>query len=297
MSNFADNLFKRRFQLRTNLVLNLQYSYEDLPEALRLKKQEEFGKNWAAVSDALVSYGDVLLEAASPAVAAVVFNLDSFLQYGAYGIRALEILIRKADSLVLPIIVDSRIAAFRRDSPRVPGESLIAPIPGWEDSLISNINAHALTILPYHGLEMVDSYLNLAHEHKRGLVVVLNNIMNPDWQGLATRAQVLLGKEVERSGLMVWLENEQIPLLEHIYMNSLSALISFPEHFDNMQAEAFWDNLKRKTKVQSFVVLSKEAMQAKKLAQELQQAVEEERAPVMRKVKDLLDIYREMFYV
>ena len=296
MENFADILFQRRFDIQSNIILKIEFDYGDLPESLKQNKRNEFGRNWAAVSESIVSYGEVLIEASYNYVAAVCFDFSSFVQYGAYGMRALECLIMKALEKELPVIMDTRIADYRGANKTIVGNAFIGYVNGWDGWQPSNIHTHAMSIMTYKGKQMIDQYLEICLRMQRGLLLLIDNKYKPDWDWLEKKSGTLLGNKVDRSGLMIYLENEAIPLIEKIYKTSLSAVISIPDDFDNIQVKNFWDKLNHKTKIQSFVLIDKEKLDYLKINNMITNTNIDSAIEKLGFVKETLNVYREMFF-
>lgn len=296
LENFADILFQRRFDIKSNIILNLEYSYSDLPESLKKNKKNEFGNNWAAVSEALISYGELLIEVSYEKVVAVNIDFSSFVQYGAYGLRALECLVMKALEKELTVIIDTRIADYRGPNKTIVGNAFIGYVDGWDGWQPSNIHAHAMSIMSYKGKQMIEQYIEICLRMQRGLLLLIDNDHQPDWDWLTKKSRDLLGNQLDRSGLMVYLENASLKLIEKIYKTNLSAVVKIPDEFDHMQMINFWDKLNHKTKTQSFVLIDKERLDYLKI----NNVIISTNTDVVRNkfdfVEESLEIYREMFY-
>jgi hypothetical protein len=296
LENFADILFQRRFDIQSNIILNIEYDYGDLPESLKQNKRNEFGRNWAAVSESLIAYGEVLIETSHSYVTAVNFDFSSFVQYGAYGLRALECLIMKALEKELPVIIDTRIADYRGVNNTIVGNAFIGYVNGWDGWQPSNIHGHAMSIMTYKGKQMIDQYLEICLRMQRGLLLLIDNKYQPEWDWLENKSSTLLGNKVDRSGLMIYLENEAIPLIEKIYKTTLSAVIRIPDDFDNMQMKNFWEKLNHKTKIQSFVLIDKERLDYLKINNQITNTNIDSAIEKLGFVKETLNVYREMFF-
>lgn len=296
LENFADILFQRRFDIQSNLILNIEYGYGDLPESLKQNKKNEFGRNWASVSESLIAYGELLIEASYNYVAAVNIDFSSFVQYGAYGLRALECLIIKALEKQLPVIMDTRIADYRGANKTIVGNAFIGYVNGWDGWQPSNIHAHAMSIMTYKGKQMIEQYLEICLRMQRGLLLLIDNKYQPDWEWLAQKSSTLLGNKLDRSGLILYLENEAIHLIENIYKTSLTAVMNIPNDFDNMQVKNFWDKLNHKTKIQSFVLIGKEKLDYLKINNQITSTNIDSVVDKLGFVRESLDVYREMFF-
>ncbi len=296
MENFADVLYQRRFDIASNIILKLEFDYSDLPEWLKQNKKNEFGKNWAAVSESLISYGELLIETCSQNVAAIILDFFSFMQYGAYGLRALECLIMKVLENEVPVIIDTRFADYKGPEKAVAGKSIIGYVNGWDGWQPSNIHSHALTILPFRGKQMVEQYLEICLRMQRGVFLVLDKSMGLDIKWLGEKSKDLMGKEIERSGLFVYLENESIGMLEEIKRTSLSALIEMPEHYDSFQEKDFWDKTSHKVKKQTFILLNKERLGFSNIDRGAFSSNSESVNKSVGQNIELLEFYKKLFY-
>ncbi len=296
MENFADVLYQRRFDIKSNIILKLEFNYGDLPEWLKQSKKNEFGKNWAAVSESLITYGELLIDTCVEHVSAIMLDFASFMQYGAYGLRTLECLIIKSLEKELPVIVDTRFAEYKGPEKEVPGNAIIGYVNGWDGWQPSNIHAHALTILPYKGKKMVEQYLEICLRMQRGLFLLVDNDMGLDIEWLGKKADDLLGKEIDRSSLFLYLEDSALTILESIKKTSLSAFIEIPEHYDSFQEKDFWDKISHKVKKQTFISLNKERLGFLNIDRGAFSSNSDSVQKSLGNNVELLEYYKKLFY-
>ncbi len=255
MNNFADLVYHRRADLKSNLILMLDTDFSKLPAWLQQGKLTEFGRNWAAVSEAVTVYDKYFIETTAEHIAAVMPRLSSYMQYGAYGIRALEWNILNALRCGVPVILDTRTAEYFPKQ-QLPGNAFIGRVPGWEGLQPANMHAHAMSIIPHYGHQMIEAYLEMSRVNKRGLVIVPDR--NIDWTALAADAEKLRGFTVAPSGLAVFLEDHQISMLENLVGNRLTALIQNSEIFDAFQLQAMWQSQAPDVRNRTFVCVGSE---------------------------------------
>ena len=256
MRNFADVLYQRRANVKSNIILKIDTNFEKLPPWLKKSKVSEFGRNWAAVSESLVVYEKYIIETISPYICCIMPRLSSYLQYGAYGLRALECTIVQALRHELPVIVDARFAEYSSTNNNLAGNGVIGRVMGWDGLQPSNLHAHGVSIIPYYGKQMIEDYINLCDEMNRGLVVVCNE--NTDFNLLSQYANRLIGNETENSGLTVMIEDHNLPLINKVEKSSLSTIISFPDIYDAIEMQQLWDSLNSNLKKRTFVSLGSE---------------------------------------
>lgn len=256
MRNFADVLYQRRLEADSNIILRMGCDFGKLPSWLQKSKLSEFGRNWAAVSEALAVYEKYLIETISPFISGIMPRLSLYLQYGAYGLRALECTIVQALKHELPVIIDARFAEFNIGQIPLAGNSVVGRVSGWDGMQPSNLHAHAVSIIPYYGEAMIRAYIELCSKMRRGLVIVVNN--DTDWETLSGMSEKLVGKDVLGSGLCVLLENEYLNYLEMLHGKNLTAFIKFSQIFDIVEIQQFWESQADEIKNKTFICLDTE---------------------------------------
>lgn len=171
--NFADFVLHHIQQKDSRLLLGLKPDLQRIPTWLYEEKVSEFGRNWAALSEAMTSFDRLLIEAAAPNIIGIVPRLAYYQMYGAYGIRALELTIVEALEKELIVVIDARISDY--DLPvNLPGRAFIGEVPAWEGLTPSNLHVHAVTVVPYYGRPVVEAYANLCQLYGRGLFLTVN---------------------------------------------------------------------------------------------------------------------------
>ncbi|MEE8142342.1 MAG: orotidine-5'-phosphate decarboxylase [Planctomycetota bacterium] len=159
---FADRVCARILERRTALVVGLDPVLELFPEELQAMEVEQ----------ALVRFGQGVLSAIEPEVAAVKPQIAFFERHGWRGLRAFQRLVEEASRLGIPVIVDCKrgdvgstaeayAEAFLGEDPETPGPYV-----------------DAVTLNPYLGEDSMEPFRARAIQNHRGLFL-LSRTSNP----------------------------------------------------------------------------------------------------------------------
>lgn len=160
-SCFADRLAEAVRRLRSPVVVGLDPRWEELPEAFRAGRKDDY----AAKAGAYASFCRQVIDVVAPLVPAVKPQAAFFEELGPAGMTALADVIAHAQSRGLLVIVDGK----RNDI----GSTAAAYARGYLGRGQSAWNADALTVSPYLGDDSLAPFVDVAHERGAGLFVLV----------------------------------------------------------------------------------------------------------------------------
>ena len=163
--HFGDRLLDAVEQVETPLGIGLDPHLDKLPEFLRQRYQGLEGEEYRyEASEAIVTFNELVLEAAKGKVAAIKPQFAFYEQLGSYGWAALEATCQMAKEADLLIIGDAKRgdisstgAAYARAilDPRGP------------------LNCDAVTLNPWMGLDTLDPFLSFCAAHGKGIFALV----------------------------------------------------------------------------------------------------------------------------
>jgi len=160
-SSFADRLAEAVRRLGSPVVVGLDPRWEELPEALRSRR----GNNYESKAAAYGIFCREVIDVVAPLVPAVKPQAAFFEELGPPGMTALAEVIAHAHARGLLVIVDGK----RNDI----GSTATAYARGYLGRGQSAWNADALTVSPYLGDDSLVPFVDVAHERGAGLFVLV----------------------------------------------------------------------------------------------------------------------------
>ncbi|HEY4329205.1 MAG TPA: orotidine-5'-phosphate decarboxylase [Phycisphaerae bacterium] len=173
--HFADALLAGIEKKGTPLMVGIDPSYDQLPDAIRGHRELNDGDDLETSVDAILEFCTQVLKVVAPHVAAVKINSAFFEQYYAYGYEAFTALVQEAAAHGLIVINDAKRADIGNSSERYALATLADPAFSSMDSLVG---PDAVTVSPYMGEDSVGPFIKLAAEEGKG-VFVLVRTSNP----------------------------------------------------------------------------------------------------------------------
>ncbi|MGE0623002.1 MAG: orotidine-5'-phosphate decarboxylase [Pseudomonadales bacterium] len=156
MDNFADRLIRRTRELGHPLCVGLDPYLERIPPQFRA------GSDPATI----LNFFSEFLPIASRRIAIVKPQISLFERFGIPGLEVLQTLVGQARSLGLIVLLDAK----RGDI----GETA----RGYADAYLSGqgfIDADAVTVNPYMGLDAIEPFVDVAASNGKGVVVLVRN--------------------------------------------------------------------------------------------------------------------------
>lgn len=173
--HFTDTLLAAIEAKRTPLIVGIDPSYEQLPDAIRSHKELNDAEDLEAAVDAILEFSTRLLKIIAPHVPAVKINSAFFEQYYAYGYEAFSALVQEAAAHGLLVINDAKRADIGNTSERYALATLATPAFNGMDHLAG---PDAVTVAPYMGEDSVSPFIKLAASQGKG-VFILVRTSNP----------------------------------------------------------------------------------------------------------------------
>jgi len=168
--HFADALLEAIEKKGTPLIVGIDPSYEQLPEAIRGQKELNDGEDLETSVDAILEFCTRLLKVIAPHVPAVKINSAFFEQYYGYGYEAFGAVVQEAAAHGLLVINDAKRADIGNTSERYALATLgDPPFASMDDQ----VGPDAVTINPYMGHDSVGPFIKLAAEDKKGVFVLV----------------------------------------------------------------------------------------------------------------------------
>jgi orotidine-5'-phosphate decarboxylase len=173
--HFADALLAAIDQKKTPLMVGLDPSYDQLPQAIRGQKELNDADDLESAVDAILEFCTRLLKVVAPHVPAVKINSAFFEQYYSYGLEAFAAVVQEAAAHGLIVINDAKRADIGNTSERYALATLGDP---QFASLDDQVGPDAVTVNPYMGHDSVGPFIKLAADDQKG-VFILVRTSNP----------------------------------------------------------------------------------------------------------------------
>lgn len=168
--NFSDRLAESIRRRRSILCVGLDFQLDFMPPHL---VKELRGSNFDDVADLFEDFGCKIIGLVADVAACVKINAGFCLQYGHYGVRALERILKEARSFDLPAIVDLK-PNDGGDSATAYANTFLGEVPWFGGKTRkSPLRADALTVVPYLGTPGLEpSYVRACKEYGTGIFVL-----------------------------------------------------------------------------------------------------------------------------
>ncbi|MCO6430385.1 MAG: orotidine-5'-phosphate decarboxylase [Deltaproteobacteria bacterium] len=166
---FADRLTQAIKNAKSSLCAGLDVSIEKLPRFIRDDAASKSNSNDELIYTCLTRFFNIVIPAIAEKVAAIKPNLAYFEQYGVAGLRAYCYLRDLAQSRSLLVIADAKRGDIGPTA-EAYAKAFLSPS--------GTLNADALTVNPFLGLDTLEPFVKIAAEHGRG-VFVLVKTSNP----------------------------------------------------------------------------------------------------------------------
>lgn len=201
--NFADRLLAAIDQKNTPLVVGIDPVYDQLPSSITAQRELNDQDDAQAAVDAILEYSNRLLKVIAPHVAAVKINSAFFESYFWDGTEAYLAVVQEAAAHGLIVIGDVKRGDIGNTARHYASATLSEPTFGGMDQMV---NADAVTVNPYLGLDGVKPFIDVAAEEGKGVFVLVrtSNASAADIQEFKNAAgeplYMHVGKLVEQWG-------------------------------------------------------------------------------------------------
>lgn len=168
-ANFSDRLAGSIRQRKSILCAGLDFQLDFMPPHLVQKWQ---GPTFGDMQSLFEDFGRSVISVVADAAACVKINAGFCLQYGHWGITALEGILRTANFFDLPTVVDFK-SNDGGDSATAYARAFLGEVPWFGGTTVkSSVRADALTVAPYIGTPGLEPYVQVCKENGTGIFVL-----------------------------------------------------------------------------------------------------------------------------
>lgn len=171
MSNkcFSDRLADSIQRRKSILCVGLDFQLDFMPPHLVQKWQ---GPTLGSMQNLLEDFGRSVIGVVADVAACVKINAGFCLEYGHWGVAALEAILRTARFFELPAIVDLK-ANDGGDSATAYARAFLGEVPWFGGKTVeSPVRADALTVSPYIGTPGLQPYVQTCKDNGTGIFVL-----------------------------------------------------------------------------------------------------------------------------
>lgn len=161
----------RKIDLCTNpTVVGLDPTYDIIPETIRKKMTEKYGKTSKAVRKMIVSFNKQIIDETYDLIPAVKIQIAMYEKYGTEGIRAYLETILYAQKKGLFVIGD-----IKRGDIASTAEAYASHLGGVdiEDTHFDLWNEDAVTLNPYMGFDGIEPFIDPCNKYDKGLFILV----------------------------------------------------------------------------------------------------------------------------
>lgn len=186
---FVDDLIDQIKEKDNPSVVGLDPRIEYVPQFIKDKCFEEYGKNAAGVAGAILEFNKKIIDAVYDIVPAVKPQLAYYEMYGLEGMRAFDETVRYSKSKGLLVIADGK----RNDigsTAEAYSSAFLGRTAFCEDQPEPVFDTDALTINPYLGIDGIKPFIDDCKKYRKGIFVLVktSNRSSGQLQDLLTQA-------------------------------------------------------------------------------------------------------------
>jgi orotidine-5'-phosphate decarboxylase len=193
---FGERLARVVAEKESMLVVGIDPRLERLPGPVLDASRRLYGESWEGAGNALLRFGQSVVEAVAPYAVAVKLQIAFYEMYGWWGLEAYAQIAAYARELGLMVIGDIKRGDIASTA-EAYARAHLSEVPLPSGRLVpALLNADAVTINPYFGSDGIIPFLAEARSYGRG-VFILVRTSNPS-------ARELQDLRIEGTSELVW---------------------------------------------------------------------------------------------